>query len=110
LTYLVSKALVALKVLLYLLTGVDDGGVVSAAELLPYRRIRDVEVLSQEIHDDLAGLDDLLSPRLLVDTLFFYGVEVGDDLHNIFDSHRVRLGFAVCLIMFFTSLPKALCP
>ncbi len=67
----------------------DDGGVVATAKLLPYRGVRDIEVLAEDIHDDLSRLDYLLSPGLFVDRLLFYGVKVRDNLNNVLNSHRL---------------------
>src|SRR5512132_1989519 len=83
LAYFLGEDLVRLQILLYLLARMDDGGMVAAAELVANGRIGDAEVLAQYIHDDLARLDYLFAAGLLVYALLFYGVEVGDYLHDV---------------------------
>ena len=50
------------------------------------RRERDVQVLAQDVHDDLARLDHFFFARLVIDDLLADVVEVRDGLDHVFDS------------------------
>ena len=72
----------------------DDCGVVPTTKLLPYRGVRYIEVLSQDVHNYLSGAYYLLVAGLLINTLLFNIVEIGNNSYHIFYRHN-PLGFYV---------------
>jgi len=85
---LLEEDMVRFYILFDLLAGVDDRRVVATAEFLADRRIGDIHILAEQIHDDLARLDHLLLARLFVYMILLDVVEVRDDLYDLFDRHR----------------------
>ena len=69
---------------------------VASAKLLTYRRKRDAEILTQNVHEDLSWPDNLFSSGFIVYTIFVDIIEIGNNFDNILDLDGF-LGFGAVL-------------
>ena len=80
---LLNKYHVCFYIYFDLLAGMNNRGVVSSTQLLSDQRIGNIEILTQEIHQHLTRLHDLLATSFLKNNPFVDVVKSGDGLHNI---------------------------
>src|SRR3989344_1604027 len=83
------------QVIFNFVAGVDNGGVVAAAEFVSYGRKRDSEVFPQEKHDDLPRAHHLFAPGFFVNTPLLHSIKVCDGFDHLLHGDRLLL-YASC--------------
>ncbi len=72
------------QIILNFFARMNHCGVISSTHLLSDRRIRNTKIFTKDVHGHLSRLNNFFFTSLLVNSILFYVVEVGDDFHHFF--------------------------